>query len=637
VPKTPIRRKSKHEKSAIVTNDNFGYLQEPRGSSLTRYETPNAPHPQPSAHCEAPAASTLKIRSLSKSHTASFPRSLQSKASTSTGFASLSTAYDSSDRAVTPAPSTTWKQDSEIPLSDPPAPTSLKGAFLKMFSKTSPNEQNAATGLRSASRQSQRVSILLPSHIHITKVTPLTCSTQPKTPSRSASRLDDRQQKDVLFDIHESDAAAAASWKSLFRSRCPTPRSLSPTQHFDFGVEESRSPMPSQSSVAPPSDAHRHRSMTFPDEVTTRDESRDGNVFRRSYSSRSTSYSARDLVVPSSPPPVAVEVQALTTDTHVSMKKPLATATNFSMPRAQTAARETMEVESVTARVQMLEDDMLDLQARMLDLEELIKEQRNAAITTQPSRIVTNPKAYTSHTAASRAASSPIEHRTSQDNSTTSTWPRESSSDVASIASSRSSTDDFMDSTITLQHPKHDPNLNQAQPDYAASPKLYKMFIESKTDMDSLQSAITKLRADAASSLRLSGSNSAASSRRSMAEEAEDDPFVLTSPSTTSNYSARAPDTFSPTSTSTSSNQKRREEAATLRRPTTSHDTRRRDSETHQDMMDSSAKSTPQRSATQKRSSAIFGTAMKARQVLGGQAFEVEKGTKKKGGSSRRW
>jgi len=340
---------------------------------------------------------------------------------------------------------------------------------------------------------------------------------QPKTPSRSASRLDDR--KDVLFDIHESDAAAAASWKSLFRSRCPTPTALSPTQHFDFGVEESsRSPMPLQSAVTPSSDAHRHRSMTLPEQVTTREEGQDGNVFRRSYSSRNTSYSARDLAVPSSPPSVAAEVQALTTDTHVSLKKPSTlTVTNFSMPRAQTAARETMEMESVTARVQMLEDDMLDLQGRMLELEQLIKEQRNTSAIPQPSRIVTNPKAYPSHTATS-TVSSPLEHRSSQDDSTTSTWPRQSSSDVASIASSRSSTDDLMDSTITLQHPKHDPNqhhLSQAQPDYAASPKLYKMFIESKTDMDSLQSAITKLRADAASSLRLSGSNSAASSRRS--------------------------------------------------------------------------------------------------------------------------
>ena len=277
--------------------------------------------------------------------------------------------------------------------------------------------------------------------------------------------------------------------------------------------------MPVQSAVTPSSDAHRHRSMTFPEQVAARDEGQDGNVFRRSYSSRNTSYSARDLVVPSSPPPpVAAEVQALTTDTHVSLKKPsTATATNFSMPRAQTAARETMEMESVTARIQMLEDDMLDLQGRMLELEQLIKEQRNTATITQPSRIVTNPNSYPSHTATS-TVSSPVEHRSSQDDSTTSTWPRESSSDVASIASSRSSTDDFMDSTITLQHPKHDTNqhhLNQAQPDYAASPKLYKMFIESKTDMDSLQSAITKLRADAASSLRLSGSNSAASSRRS--------------------------------------------------------------------------------------------------------------------------
>jgi len=387
--------------------------------------------------------------------------------------------------------------------------------------------------------------------------------------------------------------------------------------------------------------------MTLPEQVTTQEEAQDGNVFRRSYSSRNTSYSARDLVVPSSPPPVAAEVQALTTDTHVSLKKPsTATATNFSMPRAQTAARETMEMESVTARMQMLEDDMLDLQARMLDLEQLIKEQRNtAAIINQPSRIVTNPKAYPPHTTAS-TVSSPLEHRSSQDDSTTSTWPRESSSDVASIASSRSSTDDFMDSTITLQHPKHDPNqhhLNQAQPDYAASPKLYKMFIESKTDMDSLQSAITKLRADAASSLRLSGSNSAASSRRSVAEE--EDPFVLTSPSSTSKYSAhsapsappRASNTFTPTSAS--SHETRRSEAATLRRPTTSHDTRRRDSESYQDTMSPSTKSTPQRAATTKRSSAIFGTAMKARQVLGGQAVEVEKGGKKKekGGTSRRW
>jgi len=304
-----------------------------------------------------------------------------------------------------------------------------------------------------------------------------------------------------------------------------------------------------------------------------------------------------------------------------------------------------MEMESVTARVQMLEDDMLDLQARMLDLEQLIKDQRDTApIIKSSSRIVTSPKPYTPHTATSRTASSPIEHRSSQDDSTTSTWPRESSSDVASIASSRSSTDDFLDSTITLQHPKHDANqhqLNQAQPDYTASPKLYKMFIESKTDMDSLQSAITKLRADAASSIHLSGSNSAASSRRSMADE--DDPFVLTSPSITSKHSApsRTSSTFSPTSqstsTPTSSHQTRREEAATLRRPTTSHDTRRRDSETYHDTMFPSTKSTPQRSATQKRSSAIFGTAMKARQVLGGQAVEVEKGSKRKEGSSRRW
>jgi len=265
-----------------------------------------------------------------------------------------------------------------------------------------------------------------------------------------------------------------------------------------------------------------------------------------------------------------------------------------------------MEMESVTARIQMLEDDMLDLQGRMLELEQLIKEQRNTATITQPSRIVTNPNSYPSHTATS-TVSSPVEHRSSQDDSTTSTWPRESSSDVASIASSRSSTDDFMDSTITLQHPKHDTNqhhLNQAQPDYAASPKLYKMFIESKTDMDSLQSAITKLRADAASSLRLSGSNSAASSRRSTSKgspslgRAELVKHLLLA-SDGALLAAIA-------STSTSSHETRRSEAATLRRPTTSHDTRRRDSETYQDAMSPSTKSTPQRAATTKRSSAIF-------------------------------
>ena len=179
MPKTPIRRKSTHSKNAKIDASQPRGL--PRESSRDQLVFQSST-PLHYSGCEETASSqgsTFKIKPLSLPHSAPFPRSLQSKPSTSTGFASLSTAYDSVDRAVAvaPAATTTWKQDSEIPLSDPPpASTSLKGAFLKMFSKTTSSEQNAANGSRSASRQSQRVSILLQSHIHITKPCLLTCS-----------------------------------------------------------------------------------------------------------------------------------------------------------------------------------------------------------------------------------------------------------------------------------------------------------------------------------------------------------------------------------------------------------------------------------------------------------------------------
>ena len=177
MPKTPIRRKSRHEKKNDMTQSDLNPTLQPRKSSKNPLVFQCAP-PQPSLlFWEETSASSIKSQSQAHSHTATFPRSLHSKASTSTGFASLSSVYDSADRAVAPASTTTWKQDSEIPLSDPPAPTSLKGAFLKMFSKSAASEQNAAIGSRSASRQSQRVSIPTTiTHSHYEALL-LTCST----------------------------------------------------------------------------------------------------------------------------------------------------------------------------------------------------------------------------------------------------------------------------------------------------------------------------------------------------------------------------------------------------------------------------------------------------------------------------
>jgi len=184
VPKTPKRRVSTTQrKTPIMTKSDLNPTLQPRKSSRkplvfqTESSTRSA-GPQPSLlYWEETSASSIKSQSQAQAHTATFPRSLQSKASTSTGFASLSSAYDSADRAVAPASTTTWKQDSEIPLSIPPAPTSLKGAFLKMFSKSTSSEQSAAIGSRSASRQSQRVSISTTiTHSHYEALL-LTCST----------------------------------------------------------------------------------------------------------------------------------------------------------------------------------------------------------------------------------------------------------------------------------------------------------------------------------------------------------------------------------------------------------------------------------------------------------------------------
>ena len=184
MPKTPKRRVSTTQrKTPIMTQSDLNPTLQPRKSSRkalvfqTESSTRSAP-PQSSLHYwEETSASSIKSESQTHSHTATFQRSLHSKASTSTGFASLSSVYDSADRAVAPASTTTWKQDSEIPLSDPPAPTSLKGAFLKMFSKSAASEQNAAIGSRSASRQSQRVSIPTTiTHSHYEALL-LTCST----------------------------------------------------------------------------------------------------------------------------------------------------------------------------------------------------------------------------------------------------------------------------------------------------------------------------------------------------------------------------------------------------------------------------------------------------------------------------
>lgn len=162
VPKTPARRQSRHEKQDDMIKIDVGYptLQLSRVSSR---EDPLV------FQNESRTLTTFKVKS--QQHTANLTRSLHSKPPTSTGFASLSSACEIHDRAVIPTPSTTEKQESGIPLSGPRASVSLKGAFSKMFSTTTSSEQNAATGPRSASRQSQRVSVL-PSHIHVTKVTP---------------------------------------------------------------------------------------------------------------------------------------------------------------------------------------------------------------------------------------------------------------------------------------------------------------------------------------------------------------------------------------------------------------------------------------------------------------------------------
>jgi len=362
-----------------------------------------------------------------------------------------------------------------------------------------------------------------------------------------------------------------------------------------------------------------------------------------------SSYTTRDQ--PGSPL-MPDDVQAITTDTPHIMPQPVITTKkplNFSFPRSQTSGRTVMELESYAARIFNLEEDMANLQEKMLELEQqqLMVIQAQAAdpdsamyYKKRPSLLVPQPSiAYELTPPPSNFG------RADKNESAALSWLHDGSSDIDTTPSSRSTSPSPEHLTPTaLSHRVHatqsdTPSLTstssprQSQDSSASyfSPtaKVYKMFVDTKSDMDSLRLALDKLRADSPMKLqplqtsnvrivRASTSSSLNSPPLGSSSISEDeDPFI----------SAAIPQPPTSDCVFASTDRRRsyhRHSNVQFQNPasrsyqhissTTSH---------YHDAL--SAANTPDRSKScrqQRRSSAVVGTAMKARHVLGAQAFD---------------
>jgi hypothetical protein len=331
--------------------------------------------------------------------------------------------------------------------------------------------------------------------------------------------------------------------------------------------------------------------------------------------------------------PAMPDIQALTTDTWKPARASSVTVKNFSlpMPRIQrTTAREAMEFEGCLARVAVLEEDMEDLKEKLLELEILMKSQQ----------IVQREDISTVQVASmydhQPPQSTPPSHlgRDSHEESVASTWQGDASSDIDTAPTSRSSSPDLVDTTLTSVH-KDDalrPTSRLSQnstTDYSPSAKVYKMFVRTKDDMQSLQRAVQQLKSDATSSraptpefmtIRRTSSlySPPSSSKHNISS---DDPFT----------SSDSPDQISPTTFNTFASTPGKfcfgDDPSALKSSAPAD--LRRHSQTYHRALAEVKRSTSQRTGTSetqtsKRSSAVIGTAQKARQVLGAQAIEID-------------
>jgi len=362
-----------------------------------------------------------------------------------------------------------------------------------------------------------------------------------------------------------------------------------------------------------------------------------------------SSYTTRDQ--PGSPL-MPDDVQAITTDTPHIMPQPVITTKkplNFSFPRSQTSGRTVMELESYAARIFNLEEDMANLQEKMLELEQqqLMVIQAQAADPDSCMYYKKTPSLHVPQSSTAYELTPPPSNfgRADKDESAASSWLYDGSSDIDTTPSSRPTSPSPEHLTPTaLSHRHHSdqsdtPSLTstssprQSQDSSASyfSPtaKVYKMFVDTKSDLDSLQLALDKLRADSpmrlqplqTSKVRIVASTSSSLKspplESSSISDDDQDPFI----STTKPQPPTSECVF--TATDRRRSYHRHSNIQFLNPASRSYQHISSTTSHYHDVL--SAANTPYRSKScrqQKRSSAVIGTATKARHVLGAQAFD---------------
>jgi len=308
-----------------------------------------------------------------------------------------------------------------------------------------------------------------------------------------------------------------------------------------------------------------------------------------------------------------------------------------------------MELESYAARISNLEEDMANLQEKMLELEQqqLMVIQAQAADPHSNMYYKKTPPVLPLPSTTAYELTPPPSNfgRASHDGSAASSWLRNGSSDIESTSSSRS-TSPYLDHPTPTALPHHHnsqsdtPSLTstssprQSQ-DSAASyfsptAKVYKMFVDTKSDLDSLQSALDKLRADAPmklqSNVRIAASTTSSQSPPlgSNASDIED-PFL--SRATTKAQPPSSHCVFVTESIPYTASDRRRSYHHLQHQHPASRSFQHVSSSTSHYHEALSAANTPNRSKScrqQRRSSAVTGTASKARHVLGVGAQAID-------------
>lgn len=307
-------------------------------------------------------------------------------------------------------------------------------------------------------------------------------------------------------------------------------------------------------------------------------------------------------------------VQALTADTLVEPAHTHIKPMNFSRPARvqQTAAREAMEMESWTARFTELEEIMSVFQEKMLELEQIMLSQRaHTGLRLGPADCSSMIKH--SQVVEPTPPPSHLDHTSNDDLSAS--WLREDSSEAESMPATPDLT--VSDSFSTIKpSTKSDMQINpirpiSAEPEelYLPTAKVYKMFVESQDDIESLQQALNALRADAPPGMRLPSTPSL--QPKDTAED--EDPFIQSvkaqSPSSSCAFTSYA------SSHHHSASQDRRSSAHSNKYNSYL------DSQSDSSDAESSVRNSPK---ARKRSLAVVGTARKAMQVLGAQQVDID-------------